>query len=137
MACQYFFSVLEVGVDDFPSIGTVLARPEVVTAIPVVFEIGELVDEFPPTVINTDLYLKEITPYNPEILIEHIAVRRKGIGYIKEWVKEYVDLALSGTAILIGKINRVDGILIWCNNRRLASRAGDFIWRRPQKGAWT
>jgi hypothetical protein len=105
MACQYFFSVLEVVVDDFPGIGAVLARPEVVTAIPVVFEVGELVDEFPPTVINTDLYLKEITPYNPEILIEHIAVWRKGIGNIEEWIEENMNLALRSAAILIGEID--------------------------------
>ena len=105
MTSQDFFSIEVIGVFDFPGVGAILARTEVVGAVPVVFEVGELVDEFPPTVINTDLYLKEITPYYPEILIEHIAVWCKGIGNIEEWIEENMNLALRSAAILIGKIN--------------------------------
>jgi hypothetical protein len=54
VSSQDFFSVLVVGVDDFPGIGAILARSEIVAAIPVVFEVCEFIDEFAPTVIDTD-----------------------------------------------------------------------------------
>jgi hypothetical protein len=46
------FVVFEVRVFDFPSIRTVLARPEIIGAIPVFFEVIEGVNEFSPTVVN-------------------------------------------------------------------------------------
>jgi hypothetical protein len=57
MARQDFFSVLVVSIDDFPGIGAILARSEIIAAIPVVFEVCEFINELSPTVVNTDFDL--------------------------------------------------------------------------------
>ena len=57
VASQDFFSIEVIGVFDFPGVGAVLARTIVIGAVPVVFEVGELVYEFSPTIIDADFYL--------------------------------------------------------------------------------
>ena len=57
VASQDFFSIEVIGVFDFPGVGAVLARTIVIGAVPVVFEVGELVDEFSPAIIDADFYL--------------------------------------------------------------------------------
>jgi hypothetical protein len=57
VASQDFFSIEVIGVFDFPGVGAVLARTIVIGTVPVVFEVGELVYEFSPAVIDADFYL--------------------------------------------------------------------------------
>ena len=91
-----------------------MAWTEVVGAVPVVFEVGEFIDEFSPAVIDADFNLQKIAANNSEILIEHIAIRGKCVWNIKEGVKEDIDLTLGCATILIGKKDGIDGILIGC-----------------------
>ena len=128
--------VLVVSVFNFPGVGSVLTWAKFVGSIPVVFEVGELVNEFSPAVINTDFYLKVVTAYNSKILIEHVAIRGKGIRDIEKGIKKDIDLTLGCASILIGEIYSENGILIRGNNRRLASWAGHFVLRSPQKCTW-
>ncbi len=127
MTSQDFFSIEVVGVFDFPGVGAILARTEVVGAVPVVFEVGEFINEFSPAVIDADFNLQKIAANNSEILIEHIAIRGKCVWYIKEGVKEDIDLALRCAPVLIGKINRINGVLIGRYFCILTSWARDFI----------
>jgi hypothetical protein len=126
---QYFLSILVIGVFDFPGIGAVLTRTEVVGAVPVVFEVCEFVNELTPTVVNTDFYFEVIAPDYAEILVKHIAVGCKCIRYVKERIKKDMDLTLSGTAILIRKKYGIDRVLVRVYGSRLAAWARNFVRR--------